>query len=70
MSQDESRARKIQTALEGNDEFSTFSIDPDLKKLKMKLDLQLAEQRQQAGRPETAPKSGMFMRLFQKMFRG
>ncbi|WP_223641183.1 hypothetical protein [Corallococcus sp. EGB] len=69
MSQDETRARKIQTALEGNDEFSTFSVDPDLKKLKMKLDLQ-SEAQQQAGRPETAPTSGMFMRLFHKMFRG
>ncbi|NOK38992.1 hypothetical protein HMI49_37980 [Corallococcus exercitus] len=68
MSHDESRARKIQTALEGNDEFSTFSIDPDIKKLK--LDLQSQAQQQQSGRPETAPKSGMFMRLFHKMFRG
>ncbi|NBD10238.1 MULTISPECIES: hypothetical protein [Corallococcus] len=70
MSHDESRARKVQTALEGNDEFSTFSIDPDIKKLKMKLDLQAEAQHQQSGRPETAPKSGMFMRLFHKMFRG
>lgn len=68
MSHDESRARKVQTALDGNDEFSTFSIDPDIKKLK--LDLQADARHQQSGRPETAPKSGMFMRLFHKMFRG
>jgi hypothetical protein len=65
MAKDETRARKVQTALDGNDEFSVFSVDPDIKKLK----LELQAQAQVNARPEAASQSGMFMRLFRKVFK-
>ncbi|QSQ22033.1 hypothetical protein JY651_43975 [Pyxidicoccus parkwayensis] len=60
------RASKVFTSLEGNDEFSVMSIDPDARKLKVELDGKRAASE---GRPEPVS-VGVFSRLFRRLFRG
>lgn len=62
----ETRASKVLTSLEGMDEFSVMSIDPDARKLKVELEGKRAAVE---GRPEPVS-VGLFSRLFSRLFRG
>jgi hypothetical protein len=62
-----SRSSKAFTALEGFDEFSVYSTDPDLSVKTVELAAQAAASQ---GKPEQLDDGGLFMRLFKKMFRG
>ncbi|MCY1018802.1 hypothetical protein [Pyxidicoccus sp. MSG2] len=62
----QSRASKVFTSLEGMDEFSVMSIDPDARKLKVELEGKRAASE---GRPEPVS-VGVFSRLFRRLFRG
>ncbi len=62
----QSRASKVFTALEGMDEFSVMSVEPDMRKLKVELE---ARRVAVEGRPESVP-SSVFSRLLRRIFRG
>ncbi|MBZ4420543.1 hypothetical protein [Myxococcus sp. RHSTA-1-4] len=62
----QNRANKVFTALEGMDEFSVMSVDPDMRKLKVELESKRAAAE---GPPESVP-SSVFSRLFRRFFRG
>ena len=57
------RARKVFTALEGADEFSVFSVDPEANKPLVNL-----EEGTATGRPEDARASYSVVRFFRKIF--
>lgn len=57
-----SRADKVYTALQGDDEFSVFSVDPDARK--PMVDLGLKEN----VKPVATPISRSIVRLFRKIF--
>ncbi len=58
----DSRAGKVYTALQGDDEFSVFSVDPRARK--PKVDLSLNE----SVKPVATPLSRSIVRLFRKVF--
>jgi hypothetical protein len=59
------RARKVMTALDGADEFSVFSVDPESHKRPMvKLDNDSAS----TGRPDDTRVSRSVVRFFRKIF--
>ena len=58
------RARKVFTALEGADEFSVFSVDPEAHKPLVKLEDDGAA----TGRPDDARASSSVVRFFRKIF--
>ena len=62
----QSRASKVFASLEGMDEFSVMSIEPDMRKLKVELE---GKRVAVEGRPEPVI-TGVFSRLFRRFFRG
>jgi hypothetical protein len=62
----QSRASKAFTALEGMDEFSVMSVEPDMRKLKVELE---GKRVASEGPPESVP-SNVFARLLRRFFRG
>lgn len=56
------RAAKVQTALEGDDEFSVFSTDPRRSKPKVELGFK------ENVKPVATPLSRSVLRLFRKVF--
>ncbi|MFP2913197.1 hypothetical protein ACLESD_50975 [Pyxidicoccus sp. 3LFB2] len=62
----QSRASKIFASLEGMDEFSVGSIEPDMRKLKVELE---GKRVAVEGRPEPV-RTGVFSRLLRRFFRG
>jgi hypothetical protein len=62
-----SRSSKVFTSLEGFDEFSVYSVEPDpnVKTVNLQSEAVAAE-----GQPQQLDDGGLFMRLFKKMFRG
>ncbi|MDY7231670.1 hypothetical protein [Hyalangium rubrum] len=57
-----SRADKVYTALQGDDEFSVFSVDPDARKPMVDLGLK------ETVNPVATPLSRSIVRLFRKIF--
>jgi hypothetical protein len=57
-----SRAGKVYTALQGDDEFSVFSVDPDARK--PMVDLAMKD----TVNPVATPLSRSIVRLFRKIF--
>ncbi|WP_224366582.1 hypothetical protein [Hyalangium versicolor] len=57
-----SRASKVQSALDGDDEFSVFSVDPEARKPKVELGLK------ENVAPVATPLSKSVLRLFRKIF--
>jgi len=56
------RAEKVYTALQGDDEFSVFSVDPDAKKPMVDLAMRDTVD------PVATPLSRSIVRLFRKIF--
>jgi hypothetical protein len=56
------RAGKVFTALDGDDEFSVFSVDPEARKPKVELGLK------ENVTPVATPLSRSVLRLFRKIF--
>ncbi len=62
-----SRGSKAMTSIQGYDEFSVFSVQPDLSVKTVELEGQRVASQ---GAPEATDSDGIFMRFFRKMFRG
>lgn len=58
----QNRARKVMTALEGDDEFSVFSTDPEAYKVPVKLE------NDASARPDKARAANSVVRFFRKVF--
>jgi hypothetical protein len=57
-----SRVGKVYTALQGDDEFSVFSVDPDARKPMVELAMK------ETVNPVATPLSRSIVRLFRKIF--
>lgn len=62
----QTRASKVFTSLEGLDEFSVMSVEPDMRKLKVELE----GKRVATDGPPEPVSSGVFSRLFRRFFKG
>jgi hypothetical protein len=61
-----SRARKVFTSLEGADEFSVMSVEPDIQQLK----LELQGKREALKTQQESVPVGVFTKLIRRFFRG
>lgn len=62
----QSRAHKVRTSLEGTDEFSVVSVDPEIRRLR----LELEGKREALKAPQESVPVGIFTKLVRRFFRG